>query len=124
VNFVSATTRDASVSLTHSIRRNPLQAAAVGLGFAWLVFRWSNRQRNAAGSARCSNDLHLANAAGTRMQRFSQQAQLRGSRAWDRAEDLSDQIQGTIRELGDEAQDRVGELRHDIQSQVNRLGSR
>ena len=155
VHYISSTSRDVSAGLTHSIRRNPLLVAVVGLGLAWLILRRSGRKRDATGAGRYANvncllgrmvsggrllrrspahariggqidatATHLADVAGTGVRRFSQQAQLRSSQGWDRAEDLSGQIQGTLHELGDEAQDRVVELRHDIQSQVNRLVSR
>ncbi|HLZ08152.1 MAG TPA: DUF3618 domain-containing protein [Chloroflexota bacterium] len=150
---VEQTARDTSYSFVDTIRHNPIPAALVGVGLAWLFFNgpegnghsnqsYPRYQTNgypgngptyggyqpSSGPALDPGQIkdtaqQLATQAGSQVQRLGQQAQNIGNQAKDQIGTLGDQVQDTVQQVGSQARNQVDNLSSQAQQQVTEFQS-
>lgn len=119
-NNISATGREASASLVEIVKANPIPAAMVGLGLAWLAMNrpsqnryenredrwWDSNQSRYGSQARNSVASHLQQAVDTGHDKAAQVASDVSRKAEDIKEQASEWVENTQSQVGDMA-DRV-----------------
>jgi ElaB/YqjD/DUF883 family membrane-anchored ribosome-binding protein len=122
------TAQQAGTGIVDTIRRNPLPAALIGIGAAWLAmsnrnssgFRssdWSEGGRYPGGSStwdttgarRFASDRYGSGGSGV-TDRIGQIAGDKASQVQDTAGQIADQVQGTAGELADQFQSKASQV--------------
>jgi ElaB/YqjD/DUF883 family membrane-anchored ribosome-binding protein len=109
---VKDTARDAGTGVAEAVRRNPVPAAMIGVGVAWLVAsgrdesrrrRYDRRRLNRTAYRSGEGAENEPEAPGGAVDGVKERAQELAAEAGDKARQLKEDAAGTVRRAGEEA---------------------